>query len=189
MTINTMKLPASTMASAYRAGRSAGQNYVDVHRETNKYAMKPDEINKAAYQAQSAEKQVATEINARAKQAENKAEAYTTNAKMNIDHSKKLASINSTNRKAGIVGALGMLGSDIITEGKIGEAPRRERPDDSISRDYYTKAQARLDADVAKNIERTKAEVLPAVPYFAASALVLSIFLATSASNLACAFV
>ena len=147
-----MKLPASTMASAYRAGQSAGQNYVDIQRETNKYAMKPAEINKAAYQAQSAEKQVATEINARAKMAENKAEAYTTNSKMNIDHSKKLASINSTNRKAGIVGALGMLGSDMITESKMGDAPKRERADFSVYDKLLADSKAKLDADKAKEL-------------------------------------
>ena len=152
MTINTMKLPASTMASAYRAGQSAGQNYVDIQRETNKYAMKPAEINKAAYQAQSAEKQVATEINARAKMAENKAEAYTTNAKMNIDHGKKLASINRTNRKAGIVAGVGMIASDMITESKMGDAPKRERADFSVYDKLLADSKAKLDADKTKEL-------------------------------------
>ena len=129
MTINTMKLPASTMASAYRAGQSAGQNYVDIQRETNKYAMKPAEINKAAYQAQSAEKQVATEVNARAKKAENKAEADIKSAKIGISHDKKLASINSTNRKAGILGAVGMLAGEAIADGRRPEKPVMAKQD------------------------------------------------------------
>ena len=140
-----MQQPRSTMASAVRAGQQAGQNYVDIHRETVKYANKPGEINKAAYKAQSAEKQVATEVNARAKKTELRADAEITKAKMSIDHNKKLASINSTNRKAGIVGALGMLGSDLITESKMGEAPRMERPDFTTLDKIGTDRQADLD--------------------------------------------
>ena len=75
-----MQIPRSTMASAAQAGRRAGQNYVDIHRETNKYANKPAEVNEAAYKAQMAEKRVATEIDARAKKAELKADSYIKNA-------------------------------------------------------------------------------------------------------------
>jgi len=153
-----MKPPASTMASAYRAGKSAGQNYVDVHRETVKYANKPAEINKVAYQAQMAEKTVATEVNKRAKIAEMDAQNYTDRINVRLDRAKKLEAAKSTTRKAGMLGAAGLLASEAIREGRMPEAPRRERPDDSISRDYYTKAQATLDADVAKNIERTEAD-------------------------------
>ena len=65
-----MQQPRSTMASAVRAGQQAGQNYVDVHREVNKYGNKPAEINKVAYKTRMAEKRVATEIDARAKKTE-----------------------------------------------------------------------------------------------------------------------
>ena len=157
MTTNTMKLPASTMASAYRAGQSAGQNYVDIQRETNKYAMKPAEINKAAYKAQSAEKQVATELNARAKEAEIKMEADLEKVKIGIKSDKDLAAAKNTTRKAGIVGALGMLGGEIIADSKLGEAPRRERPDWSVIDDLTTKRQADLDA--RKKIEAGRVPV------------------------------
>ena len=152
MTINTMKLPASTMASAYRAGRSAGQNYVDIHRETNKYAMKPDEINKAAYQAQSAEKQVATEINARAKKAEIQIEAGLKKTKIGIQSDKDLAAAQKTTRKAGIVAGLGMLTSDMITDSKMGEAPRKERADFSVYDKLLADSKAKLDADKTKEL-------------------------------------
>ena len=145
---NTMQQPRSTMASAVRAGQQAGQNYVDIHRETNKYANKPGEINKAAYKAQSAEKQVATEVNARAKKAELKADAEITNAKINIDHSKKLASINSTNRKAGIIGAVGMLAGEAIADGRRPEKPVMAKQDFSAKRKLIEARQAEFNARV-----------------------------------------
>ena len=153
-----MQLPASTMASAYRAGRSAGQNYVDIQRETNKYANKPAEINKVAYKAQMAEKTVAMEVDARAKKNEITAQSITDRNDVKVKALKDKQKAAKSERKAGILAGIGMIASDIITENKMGEAPRRERPDDSISRDYYTKAQARLDADVKANMERTKAD-------------------------------
>ena len=152
MTINTMKLPASTMASAYRAGRSAGQNYVDVHRETNKYAMKPDEINKAAYQAQSAEKQVATEIDARAKKADIEIKAGLKRNEIKIQSDKDLAKAKQGTRKAGIVAGLGMIASDMITDNKLGEAPKRERADFSPYEKNLGDRKAKLDADKAKEL-------------------------------------
>ena len=154
MTTNTMKLPASTMASAYRAGQSAGQNYVDIQRETNKYAMKPAEINKAAYQAQSAEKQVATEINARAKEAEIKMEAGLKKVKIGIKSDKDLAAAKGKTRKAGIIGALGMLGGEIIADSKMGEAPRMERPDFTALDKIGTDRQANLDKRKATEAAR-----------------------------------
>ena len=159
-----MKLPASTMASAYRAGQSAGQNYVDIHRETNKYANKPGEINKVAYQAQSAEKRIATEVNARAKKTELKADAEITNAKMNVDHDKKLASINKTNRKAGILGAAGLLASEAIREGRMPEAPRRERSDFSAYDNILAGQKTKLDADRAKELATPLDTSKPSTP-------------------------
>jgi len=153
-----MKLPASTMASAYRAGQSAGQNYVDIHRETVKYANKPGQINEVAYKAQMAEKNVAMEVNARAKKNELEAQSITDRNDVKVKTIKNEQKAQKSERKAGILAGIGMIASDIITENKMGEAPRRERPDDSVSRDYYTKAQTRLDADVKANMERTKAD-------------------------------
>ena len=150
MTINTMKLPASTMASAYRAGQSAGQNYVDIQRETNKYAMKPAEINKAAYQAQSAEKQVATEINARAKKAEIEIEAGLKRNEIKIQSGKDLAAAKNTTRKAGMLGAVGMLAGEVIADGKKPEKPVMAKQDFSAGINLIKEQQTDLAARIAE---------------------------------------
>ena len=147
-----MKLPASTMASAYRAGQSAGQNYVDIHRETNKYANKPNEINKVAYQAQMAEKEIATEIDARAKKNEIKAQSITDRADVKADLYNKRKAADKSKRKAGIVAGIGMIASDMITENKMGKAPRRERDDFSSIDSYMESIKSKFEADRAKEL-------------------------------------
>ena len=147
-----MKLPASTMASAYRAGQSAGQNYVDIHRETNKYANKPNEINKVAYQAQMAEKKIATEIDARAKKNEIKAQSITDRADVKADLYNKRKAADKSKRKAGIVAGIGMIASDMITENKMGKAPRRERDDFSSIDSYMESIKSKFEADRAKEL-------------------------------------
>ena len=149
-----MQQPRSTMASAVRAGQQAGQNYVDIHRETNKYANKPGEINKAAYKAQMAEKRVATEIDARAKKAEIEIGSSLERTKIGIQSDKDLAAAKQTTRKAGIIGALGMLGGEIITDSKMGEAPRMERPDFTALDKIGADRQANLDERKATEAAR-----------------------------------
>ena len=126
---NTMQQPRSTMASAVRAGQQAGQNYVDIHRETNKYANKPAEINKVAYKAQMAEKRVATEIDARAKKSEITTKNYLDRTDVTVQAYKDKQKAEKGQRKAGILAGIGMLASDMITENKLGDAPKRERQD------------------------------------------------------------
>ena len=142
MALNTMKPPASTMASAYKAGQSAGQNYVDVHRETVKYANKPAEINKVAYQAQMAEKKVATEVNKRAKIAEMDAQQITDRADVKLDRDKKLRAAKSTTRKAGMLGAAGLLASEAIADGRRPEKPVMAKQDFSSKRKVIEELQA-----------------------------------------------
>ncbi len=149
-----MALPASTMASAYRAGQSAGQNYVDIHRETNKYANKPNEINKVAYKAQIAEKKIATEINARAKKNEITAQSITDRAGVKADLYNKQKAADKSKRKAGIVAGIGMIASDMITENKIGKAPKRERDDFSSIDSYMESIKSKFEADRAKELAK-----------------------------------
>jgi len=147
-----MKPPASTMASAYRAGQSAGQNYVDIHRETVKYANKPNEINKVAYKAQVAEKKIATEIDARAKKNEIKAQSITDRGSVKAGIYDKQKSADKSKRKAGIVAGIGMIASDIITENKMGKAPRRERDDFTSIDSYMESIKSKFEADRVKEL-------------------------------------
>ena len=147
-----MKLPASTMASAYRAGQSAGQNYVDIQRETNKYAMKPAEINKVAYKAQMAEKTVAMEVDARAKKNEIKAQSVIDRNDVKVKAVKDKQKADKSKRKAGILAGIGMIASDIITENKMGEAPRRERDDFSSIDTYMQSIKSKFEKDRAKEL-------------------------------------
>jgi len=150
MTINTMKLPASTMASAYRAGQSAGQNYVDIHRETVKYANKPGQINEVAYKAQMAEKNVAMEVNARAKKNELEAQSITDRNDVKVEMIKDKQKADKSKRKAGILAGVGMIASDMITENKLGKAPKRERDDFSSIDSYMESIKSKFEADRAK---------------------------------------
>ena len=152
MAFNTMALPASTMASAYRAGQSAGQNYVDIHRETNKYANKPGEINKVAYQAQMAEKKVATEVNKRAKISEMQAQNYADRTDVKLDRDKKIRAAETKTRKAGMLSAVGLLASEAIADGRKPEAPRRERSNFSAYDNILAGQKTKLDADRAKEL-------------------------------------
>ena len=155
---NTMQQPRSTMASAVRAGQQAGQNYVDIHRETNKYANKPAEINKVAYKAQMAEKRVATEIDARAKKSEITTKNYLDRTDVTVQAYKDKQKAEKGQRKAGILAGIGMLASDMITENKLGDAPRMERPDSSAMDKYaqYLKDdQAKREATEANRVYKT----------------------------------
>ncbi len=147
---NTMQQPRSTMASAVRAGQQAGQNYVDIHRETTKYANKPAEINKTAYKAQMAEKRVATEIDARAKKTEIAVEKKGKLTDIKIKSYKDQQKQEQGKRKAGILAGIGMIASDIITENKLGEAPKRERQDFSSIDEFMAGQKAKIDAARAK---------------------------------------
>jgi hypothetical protein len=140
------------MASAYRAGQSAGQNYVDIHRETVKYANKPNEINKVAYKAQVAEKKIATEIDARAKKNEIKAQSITDRGSVKAGIYDKQKSADKSKRKAGIVAGIGMIASDIITENKMGKAPRRERDDFTSIDSYMESIKSKFEADRVKEL-------------------------------------
>ena len=147
---NTMQQPRSTMASAVRAGQQAGQNYVDIHRETNKYANKPGVINKVAYKAQMAEKRVATEIDARAKKSEITTKNYLDRTDVTVQAYKDKQKAEKGQRKAGILAGIGMIASDMITENKMGDAPKRERQDFSSIDSFMASQKAKIDAARAK---------------------------------------
>ena len=147
---NTMQQPRSTMASAVRAGQQAGQNYVDIHRETNKYANKPGVINKVAYKAQMAEKRIATEIDARAKKSEITTKNYLDRTDVTVQAYKDKQKAEKGQRKAGILAGIGMIASDMITENKLGDAPKRERQDFSSIDSFMASQKAKLDAARAK---------------------------------------
>ena len=61
---------------------------------------------------------------------------YTDRTDVRLDRDKKLNAAKQTTRKAGVLAGVGMIASDMITDKKLGERPRMERPDSSAKDKY-----------------------------------------------------
>ena len=140
----------STLGSAVRAADKVSRSSLGILKTTAENEVKAQDFNDAALQARSAEKEVAMELNKRGKIAEMKAQQKIDLTEMKVDEFKNRQSAGKSKRKAGIVAGIGMIASDIITENKLGDAPKRERQDFSSIDSFMASQKAKIDAARAK---------------------------------------